>query len=141
MDYLNIKWLHILSAALLYGACWACTIWMLCARKFETASQYLLYGLIERTHLYLLLPCLLLHPVTGYLLVVQAEFDMTSLWISLGFTLHVLVLFAWVRLHMVLRRMQHALLSGTGHYLLTIGIILVCLTFTYWVMVTRPVWE
>lgn len=97
MDYLTVKWLHIISAALLFGAGIGSTFCLLFAARtrdvpaLAAASRYVVFSswLFTATTMVIL-------PATGYWLMRLGSFSMASLWISWSIVLYVLAIACWL---------------------------------------------
>lgn len=117
MDYLALKWLHILSATLLYGTGLGSAFY-----KFMSDRTGNLPAIAETNRLVVLAdwlfttPTVILQPVTGIWLAVIAGYSLNSSWLVLTGVLYVIAGACWLPVVVLQIRMrdmaQEALAQG-----------------------------
>ena len=97
MEYLVVKWLHILSSTLLFGTGLGSAFYMFFAsltrdaRVIATVVRYVViadYAFTTTT--------IILQPVTGFYLIHLAGFPLTSTWIAASIALYLLAGACWL---------------------------------------------
>ncbi|HEU4852557.1 MAG TPA: DUF2269 domain-containing protein [Telluria sp.] len=153
MDYVTVKWLHILSSTILFGTGIGTAFYMLVAnvsqdiRAIAVVSRWVVRGdwLFTATSG-------VVQPLTGFYLIHLAGFPMTSRWIVWSIALYLLALACWlpvVWLQIRLRDMANdAARHGTTLPALywrymriwtLLGIpAFVALMIVFWLMVAKP---
>lgn len=107
MEYLLLKWLHILSATLMYGTGLGSAFY-----KFMTDRTGNLPAIVETNRLVVLAdwlfttPTVILQPITGILLVHLAGYSLTSDWIVLALVLYAIAGACWVPVVVLQIRMR-----------------------------------
>lgn len=107
MEYLLLKWLHILSATLMYGTGLGSAFY-----KFMTDRTGNLPAIVETNRLVVLAdwlfttPTVILQPITGILLVHSAGYPLTSDWIVLALVLYAIAGTCWVPVVVLQIRMR-----------------------------------
>lgn len=107
MEYLLLKWLHILSATLMYGTGLGSAFY-----KFMTDRTGNLPAIVETNRLVVLAdwlfttPTVILQPITGLLIVHIAGYPLTSDWIVLALVLYVIAGACWVPVVVLQIRMR-----------------------------------
>lgn len=97
MEYLIVKWLHILSSTLLFGTGLGSAFYMFCAsltrdaRVVATVVRYVVIADYAFTT-----PTIIIQPVTGLYLIHLAGFPLSSTWIALSIALYFLAGAAWL---------------------------------------------
>ena len=97
MDYLVMKWLHIMSSTFLFGTGVGSAFYMLFAsitrdvRAVAVVTRYVVLAdwLFTTT-------TVVIQPLTGYLLVRIGGFDLSSRWIMWSVALYVLAVACWL---------------------------------------------
>lgn len=119
MDYVTLKWLHVLSSTFLFGTGIGSAFYMLFAnlsrdiRAIAVVSRYVVVAdwLFTST-------TIIVQPLTGYYLIRMAGFPMHSRWIVWSIVLYLIAALCWlpvVWLQMRLRDMaQAAARDGTA---------------------------
>lgn len=150
MDYLIIKWLHIVSAALLYGACAVSALSCLAGRRQASLLPALLACNIQ-TDRCVIFPSMVLHPVSGVMMMMLADFPAGSLWMSSSIALYVFSLVILVYIHMLHRETRAQLVRPADapadsaiqdNLIRLLGcmvLVITALTIAYWLMVAKPV--
>ncbi len=154
MEYLMLKWLHILSATLLYGTGLGSAFYKLMADRSGNLPA------IAHTNKIVVLadwlfttPTVIIQPITGVLLAKAAGFPLSSNWLVLSIALYILAGLCWlpvVYLQIRMRNLSQAAL-GDGQNLdsryerlariwFWLGVpAFVALIFVYFLMVFKPV--
>jgi uncharacterized membrane protein len=97
MEYLVVKWLHILSSTLLFGTGIGSAFYMFFAsltrdtRVIATVVRYVVIADYAFTT-----PTVILQPVTGLYLMHLAGFPLTSTWIAVSIALYFLAGACWL---------------------------------------------
>jgi uncharacterized membrane protein len=97
MEYLVVKWLHILSSTLLFGTGLGSAFYMFFAsltrdaRVIATVVRYVVIADYAFTT-----PTIILQPVTGFYLIHLAGFPLTSTWIAASIALYLLAGACWL---------------------------------------------
>jgi uncharacterized membrane protein len=97
MEYLAVKWAHILSSTLLFGTGLGSAFYMFFASRTRDAhvvSVVVRYVVIA--DLIFTTPTIVLQPLTGFWLVHLAGFDMKSPWIAGSVALYLLAGACWL---------------------------------------------
>lgn len=108
MEYLLLKWLHILSATLMYGTGLGSAFY-----KFMTDRTGNLPAIVEANRLVVLAdwlfttPTVVLQPITGILLARVAGYPLTSDWIVLALVLYAIAGACWVPVVVLQIRMRN----------------------------------
>jgi uncharacterized membrane protein len=116
MDYLVMKWLHIMSSTFLFGTGVGSAFYMLFAsitrdvRAIAVVTRFVVVAdwLFTST-------TVVIQPLTGYLLLRIGGFDLSSRWIMWSIALYVLAVACWlpvVWLQMRLRDLAREAVSG-----------------------------
>ena len=97
MEYLVVKWLHILSSTLLFGTGLGSAFYMFFtsltrdARVVATVVRYVVIADYAFTT-----PTIILQPLTGLYLIHLAGFPLSSTWIAVSIALYFLAGAAWL---------------------------------------------
>lgn len=97
MEYLVVKWLHILSSTLLFGTGLGSAFYMFFAsltrepRVIATVVRYVVIADYAFTT-----PTIILQPATGFYLMHLAGFPLTSTWIAASIALYFLAGACWL---------------------------------------------
>jgi uncharacterized membrane protein len=97
MEYLVVKWLHILSSTLLFGTGLGSAFYMFFtsltrdARVVATVVRYVVIADFAFTT-----PTIIIQPVTGLYLIHLAGFPLSSTWIAVSIALYFLAGAAWL---------------------------------------------
>jgi uncharacterized membrane protein len=116
---LALKFVHVLFAAVMFGAWLAAACFMVFARRSRNASVIALVSqFVVRIELFVVAPAMVLQPVSGMPLAsVIGLTDIDNFWIGSSIVLYAIVVLAWLgalRLEFVIRRMaRQASLGGT----------------------------
>jgi len=153
MDYLALKWLHIVSSTLLFGTGLGSAFYMFFAnvsrdvRAIAVVSRYVVIAdwLFTAT-------TAILQPATGWTMAHLAGYPLTSKWIMWSIALYVLAGACWlpvVWLQIRLRDLAAAAAKGGSalpplywHYFkawVALGIpAFIAFVYIFWLMVTKP---
>jgi uncharacterized membrane protein len=97
MEYVIVKWLHILSSTLLFGTGLGSAFYMFFAsrtrdaRAIAVVARYVVIADWAFTT-----PTIVIQPLTGFYLVHLANFPMNSTWIAVSFGLYLLAGACWL---------------------------------------------
>jgi uncharacterized membrane protein len=117
MDYLAIKWLHILSATLMFGTGFGTAFYMFFAnRSGNVQAMAVVTRLVARADWWFTTPAIIIQPLSGLWMIHLAGFPFTSRWIAWSVALYALAGICWlpvVWLQLKMRDMAaHAALAG-----------------------------
>jgi uncharacterized membrane protein len=116
---LALKFVHVLFAAVMFGAWLAAACFMVFARRSGNASVVALVSLfVVRIELFVVAPAMVLQPITGVPLeTVIGLSNIDNFWIDSSILVYAIVVLAWLgalRAEFVIRRMaRQASLGGT----------------------------
>jgi len=153
MEYLVVKWLHILSSTLLFGTGLGSAFYMFFTsltrdtRAIATVVRYVVIADYSFTT-----PTIIIQPLTGLYLMHLAGFPLSSTWIAASFALYFLAGAAWLPVVWMQIKMRDmaivAAASGTElpqrywHFLkwwVALGIVaFVALVVVFYLMVAKP---
>lgn len=108
MEYLLLKWLHILSATLMYGTGLGSAFY-----KFMTDRTGNLPAIVETNRLVVLAdwlfttPTVVLQPITGLLLAHSVGYPLTTDWIVLALVLYAIAGACWIPVVVLQIRMRN----------------------------------
>jgi uncharacterized membrane protein len=154
MDYMVVKWLHILSSTVLFGTGIGTAFYMLVSNVGKDPKVIAAVGKwVVRGDWLFTGSAGVLQPLTGFYLAHLAGYPLTSKWIMWSTGLYLLTAACWfpvVWIQIRLRDMaQHAADTGTalpGRYwrYLKVWVLLgipafISLTAVFWLMVAKPV--
>lgn len=95
--YLALKWVHLLSAAVLFGTGLGIAFFMWFAyRSRDVAAVAITARLVVMADFFFILPSVVVQPITGIWLVFVAGYDLTQLWLLLAIALYLLVGACWI---------------------------------------------
>ncbi len=153
MEYLVVKWLHILSSTLLFGTGLGSAFYMFFAsrtrdtRVIATVVRYVVIADYAFTT-----PTVILQPVTGLYLMHLAGFPLTSTWLVVSIALYFLAGACWLPVVWMQIKMRDmaiaAAASGTElpqrywdflRWWVALGIVAFCsLVVVFYLMVAKP---
>ncbi|MDY6945990.1 MAG: DUF2269 domain-containing protein [Pseudomonadota bacterium] len=116
MDYLVVKWLHILSSTLLFGTGLGSAFYMFFVsltrdtRAIATVVRYVVIADYAFTT-----PTVILQPVTGLYLVHLAGFALTSTWLVASIALYFLAGACWLPVVWMQIRMRDMAVSAAAN--------------------------
>jgi uncharacterized membrane protein len=154
MEYLVVKWLHILSSTLLFGTGLGSAFYMFFAsmtrdtRVIATVVRYVVIADYAFTT-----PTIILQPITGWYLIQLAGFPLTSTWIVASIALYFLAGACWLPVVWMQIKMRDmaaaAVASGTEmperywgflRRWVALGIVaFLALVVVFYLMVAKPV--
>jgi len=95
--YLALKWVHVLSAAVLFGTGLgiAFFMWLAC-RSGDVAGVAATARIVVVADFLFTLPAVAVQPVSGFWLVHESGYALTEAWLLLSLALYVLIGACWV---------------------------------------------
>lgn len=154
MDYVTVKWLHILSSTLLFGTGLGTAYFMICAALTRDAKIAAAVGknVILADWLFTA-TTVVIQPVTGFYLVYIADIPLTNRWILWSTGLYLLAGACWlpvvwlqIRMHRLAAAASHAKTSLPPLFWryfriwVTLGIpAFIALIIVFYLMVARPI--
>jgi uncharacterized membrane protein len=97
MDYLTVKWLHVLSSTLLFGTGLGSAFYMFFTnRSHDVRAIAVVARRVVIADWLFTLPTGILQPLTGAYLVYKAGFEWSSLWIWGSIALYFLAMACWL---------------------------------------------
>ncbi|MES2262823.1 MAG: DUF2269 domain-containing protein [Pseudomonadota bacterium] len=118
MDYLAIKWVHILSATLMFGTGFGTAFYMFMAnRSGNVPAIALVTKLVARADWWFTTPAVIIQPLSGFWMMHLAGFTLSSSWIAWSLALYALAGACWLPVVWLQLRMRDmasaAAASGT----------------------------
>ncbi|MGN7876216.1 DUF2269 family protein [Roseateles sp. 22389] len=114
--YLVIKWLHIVSSVLLAGTGFGSAFYLFFAnRSGSIAAQAVVARLVKRADYWFTTPAVIVQPLTGVWLAMQAGWTLDTPWLALSIGLYLLAGACWlpvVWLQIQLSKMADAALAS-----------------------------
>jgi len=97
MDYLAIKWLHIMSATFMFGTGFGTAFYMFFTnRSGNVQAIAVVTRWVARADWWFTTPAVIIQPLSGFLMIHQAGFPMTSTWIVWSLALYALAGACWL---------------------------------------------
>jgi uncharacterized membrane protein len=97
MDYLAIKWLHILSATLMFGTGFGTAFYMFAAnRSGNVQAISVITRWVAKADWWFTTPSVIIQPLSGYWMIRLAGFPMNSSWIVWSLALYALAGICWL---------------------------------------------
>jgi uncharacterized membrane protein len=97
MEYVIVKWLHILSSTILFGTGIGSAFYMLFASLTRDARvSAVVVRFVVLADWIFTTPTMILQPLTGLYLIHLAGFPMTARWIMWSFVLYFIALACWL---------------------------------------------
>ena len=153
MEYLAIKWVHILSATLMFGTGFGTAFYMFFVNRTRNVQAIaVVTRLVARADWWFTTPSVIVQPLSGFWMIHLAGFPLSSRWIVWSFALYLLAGACWlpvVWLQLKMRDMA-ARAAASGAQLparywryekiwTALGIpAFVGLLVVYWLMVHKP---
>jgi uncharacterized membrane protein len=153
MDYITVKWLHVLSSTLLFGTGIGSAFYML----FVSLSRDVRAIAVVSRHVVLAdwlftTPTIIIQPITGFYLMHLAGYPLTSRWILWSIILYFVAGACWlpvvwlqIKMHRFAREavINNAELPATYWRYMTIWVLLgipafVSLVIVFYLMVAKP---
>lgn len=153
MDYLAIKWLHILSATLMFGTGFGTAFYMFFVnRSGNVQAMAVVTRLVARADWWFTTPAVIIQPLSGLWMAHLAGFPFAATWLVWSVALYVLAGACWLPVVWLQLRMRdmaaHAAQNGEPlpprywHYekiWTALGIpAFAGLLVVYWLMVHKP---
>lgn len=154
MDYITVKWLHILSSTLLFGTGLGTAYFMICAVLTRDAKIAAAVGKNAIIADWLFTATtVVIQPVTGFYLVYLANIPLTTCWILWSTGLYLLAGACWlpvvwlqIRMHRIAAAASHAranlppLFWRYFRIWVTLGIpAFIALIIVFYLMVAKPI--
>jgi len=115
--YLALKWLHVLSAAVLFGTGLGIAFFMwLAYQSRDVAAVAVTARIVVIADFLFTLPAVVVQPVTGFWLVYETGYELTELWLLLAIALYLLIGACWIPVvFMQIRARDLALAARHNH--------------------------
>lgn len=154
MDYLAIKWLHILSATLMFGTGFGTAFYMFFTNRTRNVAAIAeVTRLVARADWWFTTPSVIIQPLSGLWMIHLAGFPMNSGWIVWSIALYALAGICWLPVVWLQLRMRdmaiHAAANGESlpdrywrfeRIWTALGVpAFAALLVVYWLMVHKPV--
>jgi uncharacterized membrane protein len=153
MEYVIVKWLHILSSTLLFGTGLGSAFYMFFAsrtRDARTVAVVVRYVVIADW--VFTAPTIVLQPLTGFYLVHLAGFPLSSMWIVASLALYLLAGACWLPVVWMQMRMRDVALQTVSsggelpdqywrflRWWVVLGVVaFVALVAVFYLMVAKP---
>lgn len=153
MEYLVVKWLHILSSTLLFGTGLGSAFYMLFtsltrdARAIAIVVRYVVIADYAFTT-----PTIIIQPVTGLYMIHLAGFSLSSTWIAVSIALYFLAGAAWLPVVWMQIKMRDMAVAAAANgtelpqrywnflkWWVALGIVaFAALVFVFYLMVAKP---
>lgn len=118
MDYVAVKWLHILSSTLLFGTGIGSAYYMFCASlNREPRSAFFVVRQVVIADWIFTAPAIVFQPLSGFYLVYLAGIPLNSAWIVWSTVLYVVAGLCWlpvVWIQIRMRELARAALSANA---------------------------
>jgi len=154
MDYLTVKWLHILSATFMFGTGFGTAFYMFVTnRSGNLPAIAVITRWVARADWWFTTPAVIIQPLSGLWMIREAGFSMSANWIIWSIALYVLAGLCWlpvVWLQLKMRDMAQLVATQGGTELpprywryeriwTLLGIpAFGALVVVYWLMVNKP---
>lgn len=116
MDYLALKWLHILSATLMFGTGLGSAFYKLMAdRSGNVHAIAHTNTIVVRADWIFTTPTIILQPITGVMLAFTLGYPLTSSWLVISILLYIIAGLCWlpvVYLQILMRRLSEAAVAA-----------------------------
>ncbi|QDQ26520.1 DUF2269 domain-containing protein [Chitinimonas arctica] len=97
MDYLALKWLHILSATFLFGTGFGTAFYMFVANRSGNVQAIAVVSRwVVRADWWFTTPAVIVQPLSGYALIRLAGFPLDAYWIVTSLALYALAGICWL---------------------------------------------
>jgi uncharacterized membrane protein len=118
MEYLTIKWLHILSATLMFGTGFGTAFYMFCAnRSGNVQAIAVVTRWVAKADWWFTTPAVIIQPLSGFWMMHLAGFPLTANWVAWSLALYALAGACWlpvVWLQLRMRDMAATAAAGDG---------------------------
>ena len=154
MEYLIVKWLHILSSTVLFGTGLGSAYYMFfISRTRDVHATAVAARFVVIADWVFTTPTVILQPLTGLYLLHLAGFPLTSLWIELSVALYLLAGICWLPVVWMQIRMRDMAERAAAEdaplperywkflrWWVALGIpAFIALVIVFWLMVAKPV--
>lgn len=115
MDYIAVKWLHILSSTILFGTGIGSAFYLLAAtlsRDVKTVAATA--RMVVVADWVFTASTAILQPLTGYYLVRMAGFDWNARWLRWSIALYVIAIACWIPVVWIQKKMRDVALACSG---------------------------
>lgn len=108
MDYIAVKWIHIVSSTIVFGTGIGSAYYFLCAgwQRNPTLVAFVGNALVIADWLFTA-TTMVLQPITGIYMVEKADFGWSSLWLWLSVVLFAVAWLCWIPVVMLQIRMRN----------------------------------
>ncbi|PHV12005.1 DUF2269 family protein [Chitinimonas sp. BJB300] len=97
MDYLLTKWVHILSATLMFGTGFGTAFYMFVTNRSKNVQAIaVVTHWVVRADWWFTTPSIIVQPLSGFWMIHLAGFPMASLWIVWSIALYILAGVCWL---------------------------------------------
>jgi uncharacterized membrane protein len=153
MEYLAVKWAHILSSTLLFGTGLGSAFYMFFASRTQDARVVaVVVRYVVLADFIFTTPTIVLQPLTGFWLVQLAGFDLRSAWIAGSIALYLLAGACWLPVVWMQIRMRDMAIEAARagaplpplywrylHHWVALGVVAFCsLVVVFYLMVVKP---
>lgn len=155
MDYLFLKWIHILSSTILFGTGIGSAFYLFMAnRKKDTANIYFATRHVVIADWLFTTPAVIIQLITGLYLVDVAGYSFNDTWVLWGLTLYLFAVACWlpvVWIQIKMRNMAKEALDNTtllpqrywtyDRWWIMLGsLAFPAIMIVFYVMVIKPTW-
>ena len=97
MEYLAVKWVHILSATLMFGTGFGTAFYMFFVNRTRNVqAMAVVTRLVAKADWWFITPSVILQPLSGFWMIHLAGFPLSSRWIVWSFALYLLAGACWL---------------------------------------------
>lgn len=97
MEYLAVKWVHILSATLMFGTGFGTAFYMFFVNRTRNVqAMAVVTRLVAKADWWFTTPSVILQPLSGFWMIHLAGFPLSSRWIVWSFALYLLAGACWL---------------------------------------------
>lgn len=97
MEYLTIKWLHILSATLMFGTGFGTAFYMFCAnRSGNVQAIAVITRWVAKADWWFTTPAVIIQPLSGFWMMHLAGFPLAANWLAWSLALYALAGVCWL---------------------------------------------
>lgn len=97
MEYLAVKWVHILSATLMFGTGFGTAFYMFFVNRTRNVqAMAVVTRLVAKADWWFTTPAVILQPLSGFWMIHLAGFPLSSRWIVWSFALYLLAGACWL---------------------------------------------
>jgi len=107
MDYLTVKWLHVLSSTVLFGTGIGSAFYLLCASlRGDPRSVWLVAKYVVIADWIFTTPSVIFQPLSGIYLMNAAGFPLSARWVAWSIVLYVMAGACWLPVVLMQIRMR-----------------------------------